>query len=43
MPDLLTPCYGDGKTPGTPNFPYHAAYENLDPTNPQVLTSIWEV
>lgn len=36
FPHLLTPCYGDGRTPGTPNYPYHAAYENLDPTNPQV-------
>ncbi|XP_076055989.1 beta-hexosaminidase subunit beta-like [Oratosquilla oratoria] len=36
FPHLLTPCYGDGKNPGTPNYPYHAAYENLDPTNPQV-------
>ncbi|CAL4094781.1 unnamed protein product, partial [Meganyctiphanes norvegica] len=33
LKDLLTPCYGDGRTPGTPNYPYHAAYENLDPTN----------
>ncbi|KAG7154026.1 beta-hexosaminidase subunit beta-like [Homarus americanus] len=36
FPHLLTPCYGDDKTPGTPSFPFHAAYENLDPTNPQV-------
>lgn len=36
FPHLLTPCYGDGKTAGTPNYPFHAAYENLDPTNPQV-------
>ncbi|XP_071531206.1 beta-hexosaminidase subunit beta-like [Panulirus ornatus] len=36
FPHLLTPCYGDGQTAGTPKFPYHAAYENLDPTNPQV-------
>ncbi|CAG7826814.1 unnamed protein product, partial [Allacma fusca] len=31
--EILTPCYGDGETPGTPNPPHHAAYENLDPTN----------
>ncbi|XP_068211206.1 beta-hexosaminidase subunit beta-like [Palaemon carinicauda] len=36
FPHLLTPCYGDGMTAGTPNYPYHAAYENFDPTNPQV-------
>ena len=30
--ELLTPCYGDGVNPGTPNYPQHAAYENLDPT-----------
>ncbi|XP_063864484.1 beta-hexosaminidase subunit alpha-like [Scylla paramamosain] len=36
FPHLLTPCYGDGKTAGTPKYPFHAAYENLDPTNPQV-------
>lgn len=35
--DLLTPCYGDGQNAGTPNYPLHAAYENFDPTNPQVL------
>ncbi|XP_063613512.1 beta-hexosaminidase subunit beta-like, partial [Penaeus indicus] len=33
---LLTPCYGDGQTSGTSNYPLHAAYENFDPTNPQV-------
>lgn len=33
---LLTPCYGDGQNAGTPNYPLHAAYENFDPTNPQV-------
>lgn len=32
MIELLTPCYGDGVNPGTPNFPNHAAYEILDPT-----------
>ncbi|ODM95742.1 Beta-hexosaminidase subunit beta, partial [Orchesella cincta] len=31
-PELLTPCYGDGVNPGTPNFTTHAAYEILDPT-----------
>ncbi|XP_066970226.1 beta-hexosaminidase subunit beta-like [Macrobrachium rosenbergii] len=36
FPHLLTPCYGDGRTAGTPHYPYHAAYENFDPTNPQV-------
>lgn len=30
--ELLTPCYGDGLNPGTPNYPYHAPYEILDPT-----------
>jgi hexosaminidase len=30
--EVLTPCYGDGVTAGTPNYPEHAAYENLDPT-----------
>jgi len=30
--ELLTPCYGDGIDPGTSDRPYHAAYENLDPT-----------
>ncbi|KAK7008180.1 hypothetical protein SK128_024911 [Halocaridina rubra] len=43
FPHLLTPCYGDGRTAGTPNYPYHAAYENLDPTNPQVFKNFSEV
>ncbi len=30
--ELLTPCYGDGINPGTPNYPCHAPYEILDPT-----------
>ncbi|KAK7074427.1 hypothetical protein SK128_009301, partial [Halocaridina rubra] len=42
FPHLLTPCYGDGRTAGTPNYPYHAAYENLDPTNPQVFKNFSE-
>lgn len=28
---MLTPCYGDGVTPDTPNYPQHAARENLNP------------
>lgn len=30
----MTPCYGDGVNPGTPNHPEHTDYENIDPTNP---------
>ena len=32
MPELLTPCYGDGMNPGTPDYPNHADRENLDPS-----------
>nr|QGA87799.1 chitobiase [Dolerocypris sinensis] len=31
MPDILTPCYGDGETPGTPNYPLHAERETMNP------------
>ncbi|CAH1787941.1 unnamed protein product, partial [Owenia fusiformis] len=31
FPDLLTPCWGDGKTPYTPNYPEHAPAEILNP------------
>uniref|UniRef100_V5GL09 Beta-hexosaminidase n=2 Tax=Ixodes ricinus TaxID=34613 RepID=V5GL09_IXORI len=31
FPGLLTACYGNG-TRGTPNYPEHAAFEMLDPT-----------
>ncbi|XP_076359250.1 beta-hexosaminidase subunit beta-like isoform X2 [Tachypleus tridentatus] len=30
-PDLITPCYGDGKNPYTPNYPEHADSEMLNP------------
>ncbi|CAK9298805.1 unnamed protein product [Gordionus sp. m RMFG-2023] len=33
-PEILTPCYGDGHTPETANYPFHASRENLNPLNP---------
>lgn len=41
-PELLTPCYGDGVTPGTPNYPNHAPYENFDPTKETTYTFMRE-
>lgn len=40
--ELLTPCYGDGENPGTPNYPEHGAYENFDPTNEFTYTFMAE-
>ncbi|CAN7989398.1 unnamed protein product, partial [Ixodes hexagonus] len=43
FPDILTHCYKNGKR-DTPDYPEHAARENLDPTNPQtyrVMTNIF--
>ncbi|CAG7728122.1 unnamed protein product [Allacma fusca] len=37
-PELLTPCYGDGVNPGTPDYPNHAAHEILDPTKENTYT-----
>ncbi|CAN7984263.1 unnamed protein product, partial [Ixodes pacificus] len=43
FPDILSHCYKNGKR-DTPDYPEHAARENLDPTNPQtyqVMTNIF--
>ncbi|CAN8018678.1 unnamed protein product [Ixodes persulcatus] len=43
FPNILTHCYKNGKR-DTPDYPEHAARENLDPTNPQtyrVMTNIF--
>lgn len=41
--ELLTPCYGDGVNPGTPNYPKHAAAEILDPTKENTYTFMREL
>lgn len=35
--ELLTPCYGDGKTPYTPKYPSYSEMEVFNPTNEDVF------
>ncbi|KAK3576074.1 hypothetical protein CHS0354_018345 [Potamilus streckersoni] len=39
LKDFLTPCYGDGKNPGTANYTSHAEYEIVNP----ILNSTYDV
>ncbi|KAL3870313.1 hypothetical protein ACJMK2_038389 [Sinanodonta woodiana] len=39
LKDFLTPCYGDGKNPGTANYTSHAEFEIVNP----ILNSTYDV
>ena len=41
--DLLTPCYGDGVHPYTPNYPSFSEMEIFDPTNEDVYAFMFDL
>ncbi|KAJ6643163.1 Beta-hexosaminidase subunit beta [Pseudolycoriella hygida] len=42
FPNLITPCFGDGVSPGTANYPIHAAYEIFNPMDENTYTFMTE-